>query len=195
VGNPKGVAMTTAPVHQALNPYAPPSAPVDDPQVQTEVEAGFFSVSLGKLAIMYFATFGLYELYWFYRNWKSVQRLTGRKLSALIRTFFFPLTSFGLFDHIRVQGAKAGVRVSFQPALMALAVFALNLMSHLPDPYWLLSALGVVPLLRAQTAVNAINRAIAPGAGLNDRLSRWNIVGLAVGGPAFALGVIGAFVR
>ena len=33
----------------------------------------FFAVPLWKLALMSFFTFGIYELYWFYRNWQRVR--------------------------------------------------------------------------------------------------------------------------
>ena len=178
---------------QALNPYAPPKARLDDSPVEAQATPAFFPVSLLKLAIMSLCTLGLYQVYWFYQNWKAVQRLTGEKLNAPIRAIFYPLTCFSLFGRIREKGEKVGVEVSFKAGALAIAVFVLNLLWRLPDPYGLVSLLGFAPLLPVQAAVNVINRKIAPGTDSNSRFQAWNIAGLAIGGVVLALGIVGSF--
>jgi hypothetical protein len=178
---------------QALNPYAPPKTRLDDSPVEAQPTPAFFPVSLLKLAIMSLCTLGFYQIYWFYQNWKAVQRLTGDKLNAPIRAVFYPLTCFWLFGRIREQAEKVGVEVSFKAGALAIAVFVLNLLWRLPDPYGLVCLLGFAPLLPVQAAVNAINQKVAPGADSNSRFQAWNIAGLAVGGAVVALGIVGSF--
>jgi hypothetical protein len=35
-------------------------------------QAPYFAVSLLKLTVMSVCTFGIYELYWFYKNWRLI---------------------------------------------------------------------------------------------------------------------------
>ena len=39
----------------------------------TSAELPFYCVSTMKLSILSFTTFGLYELFWFYKNWVKVR--------------------------------------------------------------------------------------------------------------------------
>src|SRR5687768_6989550 len=88
------------------NPYAPPKAAVGDLASGAGQEAVFFAVSCTKLALMSLATFGLYQLYWSYKNWQCVARLNDEKLNAPIRAFFYTLTSYYLFRKLEERAAS-----------------------------------------------------------------------------------------
>lgn len=177
----------------AVNPYAAPKAAVLD---KPEIAAGeplFFPVSLLKLALMSIATFGLYEVYWFYKNWKCVQRLDDARLNAPIRAIFYGLTSYWLFARMREHAVRADGR-SIAAGPLALAVFVLSATWRLPDPWWLAGSLGFVPLLIVQRTANALNLAAAPDADRNSRFGGWNIAALVAGAIFLALVLIGLLV-
>lgn len=153
----------------------------------------FFPVGLLKLALMSLVTLGLYEVYWFYKNWQCVQRLNNEKLSAAIRALFYPVTAYFLFRRIRDHGTTIEGGVPLQAGLLALAVFILIALSRLRDPFWLASLFAFLPLLPVQSLVNAINGRAAPDADPNRRFQPWNIVALVVGGLFLILAVVGAF--
>ena len=48
----------------------------------------YFPVSLLKLVIMSTCTFGIYELYWFYRNWCFVRTREAPEIMPFWRAFF-----------------------------------------------------------------------------------------------------------
>ena len=186
--------MTTAPADpSARNPYAAPKSTVDDPTPVADERPAFFAVSLSKLAIMSLVTFGIYEIYWFYQNWKSVQRLTGENLNAPIRALFYPLTSYSLFRRIREQGQRLQVNVTINAGALALSVFVLNALWRLPDPYWLVSFLGFLPLLSVQSEVGKINRTLAPGADAKTRFGAWNVFAVVIGALLFILAILSLF--
>src|SRR5262245_21832197 len=176
-----------------MNPYAAPSARVDDAAARPEAEPVFFAVSLLKLALMSVVTLGLYEVYWFYKNWKCVERNNGEKVNAPIRSVFYPLVSYSLFRRIREHARRAG-SVEFPAGWLAVALFLMALLWRLPDPWWLVGFLGFLPLYPVQQAVNEINRKLAPQADTNARFTGWNVFGLVAGGIVFVLAAIGAFV-
>lgn len=177
---------------ESFNPYQAPKAKVAD-SAAAVLEPVFFAVSPLKLALMSIVTFGLYEIYWFYRNWKFVQRNREEKLNAPIRALFYPLTAYALFRRIRHEAASAQAGGTLQAGLLAIAVLILAMLWRLPDPWWLVSFLGFIPLLSVQATVNELNRKLAPGADPNARFTGWNIVGLIAGGLLFILSLIGAF--
>jgi hypothetical protein len=177
---------------QGFNPYAAPKAEVADPS--TRMAPVFYPVSLLKLTLMSLATFGLYEIYWFYKNWKCVQRNDGYKVNAPIRAFFYPLMSYDLFKRIRGHADKAQLGPRLQAGLLAATIFVLAALWRLPDPWWLVSLLGFLPLLPVQSTVNEINRKLAPQAGINGRFSGWNVVGLVVGGILLLFALVGTFI-
>ncbi|HSA90506.1 MAG TPA: hypothetical protein VLF42_11465 [Burkholderiales bacterium] len=174
-----------------MNPYAAPTAKVD--AAASAPEPVFFAVSGLKLALMSVVTLGLYEVYWFYKNWKCVQRNSGDRVNAPLRAIFYPVISYPLFKRIRSHAQGSGVQADFPAGALAGAVFVLTLLWRLPDPWWLAGFLGVVALLPVQAAANAINRKQAPAADPNTRFTGWNILGLVAGGLVVILAIIGAF--
>src|ERR1700722_16850421 len=144
----------------SVNPYATPTAPVDDVGNRLSHET-FFAVGLGKLAIMCLVTFGFYELFWFYWQWKAASRISGDKLIAPLRALFSGVTSYFLFKRINAEGESHGVSIAAGP--LAVAILILTPAWRLPDPYWLISVFSFLPLLFAQAAINRLNAKVAPG--------------------------------
>ena len=176
------------------NPYAAPTAAVADVVDAANARLAFFPVGRTKLALMSLATFGLYEVFWFYKNWKSAQRLDSTHVNVPLRVLFLPLTAYSLFQRIERHLEPTQIKISPPPGVLALSVFVLAGLTRLPDPYWLVALLGFLPLLPIQAAVNEHNRRIAPGADSNDGFSAWNIVGLVVGGTLFVASIAGLFI-
>jgi len=179
----------------AADPYAVPKAKVEDAAPATEGGTAYFPVSLLKLGVMCVATFSVYEIYWFYKNWKNAQHLANANANAPIRAFFYGLTSYWLFRLMRDHAKSVDPGTSLPAGALALAVLALALAANLPDPYWLLTMLSFVPLLPAQAAVNRVNRQLAPDADPNARFGGWNIAGVVLGGVLLALAVLVMFVE
>src|SRR5258708_1698326 len=59
--------------------------PIPDQIPSQTGEPLFFSVSLLKLLVMSTVTLGLYDLYWFYKNWTFVKERTARDISPFWR--------------------------------------------------------------------------------------------------------------
>jgi len=176
----------------AFNPYAAPAAAVAD-AAPASGEALFFPVSRLKFALMSLATLGLYEIYWSYKNWKCVQENLGEKVNAPIRALFYPLTSYSLFKRIREQAGQAQLGEGLAAGPLALAVFLLSALSRLPDPWYIASLFAFLPMLPVQSAVNELNRKLAPQADSNASFSAWNIAGFAIGAILLFLALVGTF--
>jgi hypothetical protein len=177
----------------AFNPYASPKAAVRDEGL-AKGEAVFFPVGLAKLTVLSITLLGFYQIYWFYKNWKCVQRNYGDNLNAPIRAIFYPLVAYPLFKRVREHAEKAGVYTRLQAGMLAAVLFALGFAWRLPDPYWFAGFAAFLPLLPVQLTVNELNYKLAPQAETNRRLSGWNIAGVLLGALIIALALIGTFV-
>jgi hypothetical protein len=121
-----------------------------------EAAPPFVSVSPLKLAVLSVLTFNLYQVVWFYRNWKS-RRAAGEEIRPLPRAifgvFFFP----SLASRVREKSLLHDLPVSFTPTHVAVLYIVLHLTWRLPDPLWLISCLSFVPLLFVQRQINTLN--------------------------------------
>lgn len=184
---------TTAPREDNL--YAPPTAQIVDPQVEAASRiTPFYVVSTTKVAVLSIVTFGMYELYWFWRHWKL------HKIDRKLDIWPVPRAVFSIFfahalnreiDH-RIQ--RNGERHRWSPGgwatLYVVTAIGNRLASRLPEDVFsaemaLLSAVAAVlsataSLFHAQRAANIASG--DPQALSNNRFTAANWVWIVLGG-------------
>lgn len=161
------------------------------PELSEAQAAPWFAVGTTKLVVMSLVTLGLYEAYWFYRQWKSVEARASGTVHPVLGAIFSGLSGFWLFPRVRAAADEAGVPVGWSGGAMATAYLLLSLLWRLPDPYWLACFLSIVPLAFVQSAVNAVNDNRAPLAARNEGFSGANWVGVVLGGLMLLLCLVG----
>lgn len=65
-----------------MNADEPPAGPAGTEAART-TEPYFFTATPLKLAVISVVTAGIYELYWFYKNWVLIKERTGRGMMPL----------------------------------------------------------------------------------------------------------------
>ena len=155
-----------------------------------DVSPVFFPVSPNKLVIMSICTFGLYELYWFYRNWKFLKEKRGLNISPFARAWFSIIFCYDLFAKIKSYAKINIIEVKFNPAGIAATYILLSVMWILPDPGWLISVFTFAPLLTIQKVINKLN-----GTHLEKVMDRTytplNITGIIIGGILWLMAFFG----
>jgi tetratricopeptide (TPR) repeat protein len=131
-------------------------------------------VSKFKLIILSLCSFGIYELYWFYKNWKAEKDHTGENISPFAQALFAPLTAYSFFGKVNEEAKKIGIPFQSTPSVLALIFILFNILWRLPDPYWMISFLGFIPLLPVVDCISKINAHINPRVIKNDNFSRSN---------------------
>ena len=174
------------------NPYAPPTAEVDDGGGARGAPL-FFAVSPLKLLVMSTVTFGLYEVYWCYRNWALVRLRERSNIMPVMRAIFAMFFVYALFRRVREAGLEAQPKAPLPAGLLATAWIVLTLCARMPDPYWLVAMLSPLALLPVQRQVASIHAAAVPDAPLNDRFSVLNWVAVAFGVLLLAVALLGTF--
>lgn len=173
------------------NPYSPPTAElVLSTDNRSNSQAPFFAVSPLKLVVMSICTFGLYELYWFYKNWQSIKLRERENIFPFWRAFFGVFFCYSLFDEIREWQKEHG-KGEMPAGWLAAGWIITTLMYRLPDPFWAISMASVVFLIPVQKVVNNINQIEAPEHDANDKIRGANWIAIVLGGLLYALIIVG----
>jgi hypothetical protein len=150
----------------------------------------FFYVSPLKLVIMSTVTFGLYDLFWAYKNWSYVNEHTNRRVPVLINAIFRNLTYFWLLKEITLAGDRQNLRPTYPAALLAIAYIVLAICWRLPMPFSFIGWLSCFALVPAQQYVNLLNKDTSTP--INSRFTAVNWVAIVIGTIVWVLTIIGA---
>jgi hypothetical protein len=142
--------------------------------------APWFRVGTAKLVLMCVVTFGLYQIYWFYQQWRHVQR-RGERIHPALRTLFAGIFCYALFRRVSADAANRGIPRVPSAIGCAVAFILLSVAVRLPAPWSSLSLLSLLPLALVQRAASAAALAAVPTADPNTRLTPINWFGVVVG--------------
>ena len=167
----------------------------EDQTAEEDISPGntveFFPVSEGKLITLYILSFGLYGIYWFYKNWKLQQSKIDKKIFPVLRAVFSIFFTHSLFNRINNNAGNLPQKHRFNANILAtifvgaiiisniIAAVSLNtsLLEDLPSSGIFITSLiifllSVYPLVIVQATVNRINNDMLGY--LNHKYSLWN---------------------
>ena len=153
-----------------------------------QLASQYFPVSRAKFALLSFLTFGIYSIYWFYKNWRYVRDRDDSNIWPFWRAIFSPILCYLLIRDLRANHAQKSDSLVAYGGVLAIVYFALLATSRLPDPYWLGSMVAFVLLLPIVSTINKLNGPTAT----YDRNSRMRLRHFAlmlVAGPLVVLAV------
>ena len=155
----------------------------------------FFQVGTVKAALMCFFSFGLYDIFWMYFNWKYLKEHCGVKCLPSVRAFFAVLWAFSLFRHMIAEIEKrGGQKPSLGPGMLAASFIVGNLFSRIPGIFGdTISVFTILPIVMLQKQINAINGGEEQTA--NTKFSPLNWVLLVIGGLLWMLNCSGYFFK
>jgi hypothetical protein len=156
------------------------------------VQPPFFAVSLLKLAVLSTCTFGLYEIYWFWRNWNRIRVSGEPEITPSLRAVFLIFYCYPCFIRVKLAGIGRGVIPAPPIGILAICYILMTFSWRLPGPLWLISFLKVTLLLPIQFYVNRINAVVSPGHDPNSRFGAWNWIATVAGSILLILAIIGS---
>ncbi|UYK86108.1 MFS transporter permease [Xanthomonas sacchari] len=178
---------------QTDNPYAAPVAALPDTEsaaAPADPLSTLFAPSAAKLALLCATSFGWYALYWFYRNWRALRLLSGRRrISPVWRSVFSLLWVFACFRELeRIVGAQRGALVGWLGP--ALAYVCLSLLGAWPSALSLLTLLTWTPVVLVNQRLARFKQARGLPRSAAERFNAWTWTWLAIAGPVVLLVVI-----
>ena len=85
----------------------------------------YFSISPKRLALFSILTLGIYEIYWFYKNWEAVKKAENLKISPLGRAIFAVFYCNSLFKKVLESAKSHNYQNSYSPGWLATAYILL----------------------------------------------------------------------
>jgi hypothetical protein len=137
---------------------------------------------------------GLYEVYWFYRNWRDLaadapdQRAPhpGLLTFGLLVPFVNIALVYRQLAGIHTRLSSRGLAAGYSPWITTCIYTALGIAANL-TALWSLSCLMVLPLLPVQEALNRYWTEREPASTLRERLSPPELVVIACGAAAMVM--------
>jgi hypothetical protein len=140
-------------------------------------------------------TLGLYEVFWFWRNWRDLRDRSGLELSPGWCTLglLVPVINVALvYQQLRLvrDAAKTrGVEPTYSPFAVTAAFFALAIAGNL-TLVWIVSLLNVLPLVPVQQTLNQLWRVEQPDAQLRERFAPYEMAAMVAGAAATAAALL-----
>ena len=113
-------------------------------------------------------TFGLYDIYWFYRNWKQLKAHKYLDINPIKRTIGLIIPIYSLvvtyeyFSQIRDVSRDAGVEKLYSLGLVFFSCWFFSVIT-LSDKYGIIGILILVPLSMVQNTLNSYWEIEQPG--------------------------------
>lgn len=152
-----------------------------------------YVISIPKLVVLSIVTFGLYEIYWFYKQWKSLKAERNLKVTPWARALFATIMSYSLFKEVSKAIKSVDKTTDLGAGGLAVAYFFLLILYKLPDPYWWLSFLSVLPLIPVQNTINFYWRKKYGEKIIPSGFGAWNWIWTVAGGVIVLLALYGTF--
>jgi len=138
-------------------------------------------------------TFGYYELYWFFRNWRAIQIQEQKKISPFWRSFFSVFFCYPLFKRILAAAGRRAYQKKDSPGTLAVCyIFLVIVGSRAPSPFDLIGILSFIPIIYVNNAVRFNNLAVNPQYDERASLTAGEIIFIIVGLIFWGLTVLAA---
>ena len=183
------------------------SPAITDSQFTHQKQPAYFPVSEGKLMTLYILSFGLYGIYWFYKNWKLQENLMDKKIYPVWRAIFSIFFTHALFKRINKSASPLDKQHQFNANALATffvaSIVISNILENLSSSDVLLDApdfslvitslilflISTYPMLKVQATVNRINNDMLGY--LNHKYSLWNYILIILGAFTWVMVVLG----
>lgn len=180
--------------------------------VQYIVQNNSNAQPIWHLTLLSFLTLTIYNIYWFYRNWKHLKIHKSLDISPGWRTvgLFIPIVSvvfiYEQFKDVRDYAVQKGYKAYSSPGLLSSGYLFLNILSFtlfsedLLDPVGVLAVsiiiyiLIIMLLIVVQKTLNEFWMNEQPGLKMRTNFSSGEIIVLIIGGIFWILFLIGTFI-
>jgi len=180
--------------------YAPPQAQL---ATASDVQRPFYVVSKTKFMTLFMLTFGLYLLYWAYKNWQQFKQASGQPMWPIARAMLMLFYTHALYREANTLIKKSGRRYDWLPWNLATQFVVMLLISKGLDgmvkrntgyPLTDIASLALLPIQALVTfkGQRGLNEAAGDPLGAsNDRLTPLNYVVMVPGVLVWALMLYG----
>lgn len=115
-------------------------------------------ISLNKFVFLSVISFGTYEIWWIYKSWKFFKQKDELDINPIARALFAIIFFNSLLNQILDYAQEKKYTGSYSPSFLFFGFLISNLLSRLPEPFWLISTLSFVFIIPPFKALNFAKR-------------------------------------
>lgn len=105
-------------------------------------------IPIWKFILLSLITYWIYDLIWFYRWWKTLQKEDKNlKIRIFWRLFFLPFNVWSFAENMKRIFLEKWIILNFSPSLIWILYFLFHISWKLPDPYSIISDFTVIIML------------------------------------------------
>ncbi len=149
------------------------------------------TMPIWKFCLLSGLTFGIYEVVWFYRQWKYIRDADAENVQPLARAVFGHIFAYHLMKRHFPKAAKLGFEPPASPLALTVLYFLISAAWRLPNAWSLLSSLGFISLIPLVQASNLAQMDLSSDQ--STHLTEGEFAWLLLGGVLTAMVVFGAF--
>lgn len=105
--------------------------PANINNLEQDKEKENYVISIPKMALLYFGTLGLYEVYWFFKQWQAIKYKNGKNYNVIIRTLLPYIFCFPLF--IEIANLNQGNIKRKEPIFLAILYVIASLIGFIAN--------------------------------------------------------------
>ena len=174
------------------NPYAPPQAQIATPT--GEGQFNFYTVGPLKFALLALTTFGIFVLYWFYKNWDFIRQRENEAIWPFWRAVFTGFWTFSMGGRLHAYAAQRGYSLEFPHVPIGIAFLLLNVAARADGPLALLSYIGFLIITPFDFAARRVNGGGQLAEPTHGGFSALNVVWIILGSVLLFFAVLGTFI-
>lgn len=122
-------------------------------EVNSDIEKQYI-INVNKFIFLSIVSLGIYEIWWIYKAWRFFQQKEKSDIMPAARAIFSIFFLISLFNKILTFAREKGYTFSYSSVLLFVAFLVCNLLTRLPDPFWLISIISFVFLIPPFKALN-----------------------------------------
>ena len=106
-----------------------------EPELEKDISESyiFFTTSTTKLIVMSLFTLGLYGIYWFYKNWVVIKKITGKNIWPFWRAVFSIFFMYSCFKNMLVYAQERNIEAKAPIGLLASINIILFFVPSIPS--------------------------------------------------------------
>ncbi len=145
-----------------------------------------------RFILLSIVTAGIYQIVWMYKQWVFFKKKDNLDIMPFWRAIFSVLFIFALSERISGLEKKNEQRKIFLVVVLPIIWIVLCYSQRLPDPYWLIAYLNVVPLIFTLLRMNKYWKKKEKKT-IPKSFNWWQIILIIIGALFFIMIVWGSF--
>lgn len=152
-----------------------------------------YAISIWKLIILSSLTLGLFNIYWFGKQWEALKADRKIKATPWLRALFSPIFIYPLFKNIANATKEIDKSKNLNAGVLTVIYILFLLAARIPNWGWIVGLFIFLPLIPVQKTINYYWEKKYGNRLVSAKFGRSNYIWAFIGSTVIILALIGTF--